>query len=141
MPIPIWPLRKREPKSSSWIENANRRQKMRKYHHVGIPIAISHVAFEVDDLETEIQNKEVLIPPNSPAKGITVAFIVDNGAPIDLIDEAAEPGIQMSLSFFRKNAERGPTEEREDRKRRLRLPWPRCCFPGGGPPRARTGCR
>jgi hypothetical protein len=46
---------------------------------------IPHVAFEVDDLEKEIQNKEVLIPPNSPAKGITVAFIIDNGTPIEFI--------------------------------------------------------
>jgi hypothetical protein len=46
---------------------------------------IPHVAFEVDDLEQEIQNKEVLIPPNSPAKGITVAFIIDNGTPIEFI--------------------------------------------------------
>jgi len=46
---------------------------------------IPHVAFEVDDLEKEIQNKEVLIPPNSPSEGIIVAFIVDNGAPIEFI--------------------------------------------------------
>jgi len=46
---------------------------------------IPHVAFEVDDLEKEIQNKEVLIPPNCPSDGIMVAFIVDNGAPIEFI--------------------------------------------------------
>ena len=46
---------------------------------------IPHVAFEVDDLEKEIQNKEVLIFPNSPSDGIIVAFIVDNGAPIEFI--------------------------------------------------------
>jgi len=47
---------------------------------------VPHVAFEVDDLETEIQGKEVLIAPNSPSEGITVAFIVDNGAPIEFIE-------------------------------------------------------
>jgi len=46
---------------------------------------IPHVAFEVDNLEKEIQNKEVLIPPNSPSDGIIVAFILDNGAPIEFI--------------------------------------------------------
>lgn len=46
---------------------------------------IPHVAFEVDDLEEEILDKEVLIPPNSPSEGVTVAFIVDNGAPIEFI--------------------------------------------------------
>jgi len=46
---------------------------------------VPHVAFEVEDLEVAIQDKEVLIPPNSPSKGIIVAFIVDNGAPIEFI--------------------------------------------------------
>jgi hypothetical protein len=46
---------------------------------------VPHVAFEVDDLEATIQGKEVLIPPNSPSKGIRVAFIVDNGAPIEFL--------------------------------------------------------
>lgn len=46
---------------------------------------LPHVAFEVDDLEAAIRGKEVLIHPNSPSEGITVAFIVDNGAPIEFI--------------------------------------------------------
>lgn len=47
---------------------------------------VPHVAFEVDDLDAAIQGKEVLIQPNSPSKGIVVAFIVDNGAPIEFIE-------------------------------------------------------
>jgi hypothetical protein len=47
---------------------------------------VPHVAFEVDDLEAAIQDKEVLTPPNSPSEGITVAFIVHNGAPIEFIE-------------------------------------------------------
>lgn len=46
---------------------------------------VPHVAFEVDDLEEAIRGKELLIPPNSPSEGIIVAFIVDNGAPIEFI--------------------------------------------------------
>jgi hypothetical protein len=46
---------------------------------------VPHVAFEVDDLEAEIQGKEILIAPNSPSEGMTVAFIVENGAPIEFI--------------------------------------------------------
>jgi hypothetical protein len=46
---------------------------------------VPHVAFEVEDLEAAIHGKKVLIPPNSPSKGILVAFIVDNGAPIEFI--------------------------------------------------------
>lgn len=46
---------------------------------------VSHVAFEVDDLRAELAGKEVLIEPNSPSDGVTVAFIVENGAPIELL--------------------------------------------------------
>jgi hypothetical protein len=46
---------------------------------------IPHVAFEVDDLEQELEGKKVIIAPNSPRPGVTVAFIVDNGAPIELL--------------------------------------------------------
>lgn len=45
---------------------------------------VPHVAFEVDDLEEAIKGKNVIIKPNSPAPGILVAFIEDNGAPIEL---------------------------------------------------------
>ncbi len=46
---------------------------------------VPHVAFVVDDLQAEIAGKDILIAPNSPSKGLTVAFIVDNGAPIELM--------------------------------------------------------
>ena len=45
-----------------------------------------HVAFEVDDLEVELRNREILIEPNSPSPGVRVAFVVDNGAPIELME-------------------------------------------------------
>jgi hypothetical protein len=47
--------------------------------------SVPHIAFEVDDLEAEIAGKEILVEPNSPSAGITVAFIVDNGAPIEFL--------------------------------------------------------
>ena len=46
---------------------------------------VPHVAFEVDDLAAAIAGREILIEPNSPSPGITVAFIVDNGAPVELL--------------------------------------------------------
>jgi len=46
---------------------------------------VPHVAFVVDDLRAAIAGQEILIAPNSPADGILVAFIVDNGAPIELL--------------------------------------------------------
>lgn len=46
---------------------------------------VPHVAFMVDDLSAAIAGKEILIEPNSPAEGVTVAFIVDNNAPIEFL--------------------------------------------------------
>lgn len=47
---------------------------------------VPHVAFEVDDLAAEIAGREILIAPNSPSNGVRVAFIVENGAPIELLE-------------------------------------------------------
>jgi len=46
---------------------------------------VPHVAFEVDDLERELKGKTVLIEPNSPSEGVMVAFIVENGAPVEFL--------------------------------------------------------
>jgi hypothetical protein len=47
---------------------------------------VPHVAFEVDDLQTELEGKKVLIEPNTPSNGLTVAFIEVNGAPVELME-------------------------------------------------------
>jgi len=46
---------------------------------------IPHIAFEVDDLLAAIKGKDILIEPNSPSEGVTVAFIIDNGAPVEFL--------------------------------------------------------
>jgi hypothetical protein len=46
---------------------------------------VPHVAFEVDDLEATLEGREILIEPNSPSPGVLVAFVVDNGAPVELM--------------------------------------------------------
>jgi hypothetical protein len=46
---------------------------------------VAHVAFEVDDLEAELEGQQVLIPPNRPSEGVTVAFIVHDGAPVEFL--------------------------------------------------------
>jgi hypothetical protein len=51
---------------------------------------VPHLAFEVIDLEAAIAGKQVLTAPNSPSPGVTVAMIVDNGCPIELIHFAEE---------------------------------------------------
>jgi len=47
---------------------------------------IPHVAFEVDNLTAALVGREILIPPNSPSPGVTVAMILDHGAPIELME-------------------------------------------------------
>jgi hypothetical protein len=52
---------------------------------------VPHVAFEVDDLAAALEGKAVLISPNSPSAGVTVAMIVDNGAPVELLEFSSHP--------------------------------------------------
>lgn len=49
---------------------------------------VPHLAFEVDDLDRELRRRpfNILEQPNSPAKGIRVAMIEHDGAPIELIE-------------------------------------------------------
>jgi hypothetical protein len=47
---------------------------------------IPHIAFEVDNLTEAIQGKDILIEPNSPSEGVLVAFIVEDGAPVELLE-------------------------------------------------------
>ena len=56
---------------------------------------VAHVAFEVDDLAAAIAGHKVIIEPNSPSKGVLVAFIEVNGAPVELlqVDHALRPDL------------------------------------------------
>ncbi|OFX85400.1 MAG: hypothetical protein A2W99_08135 [Bacteroidetes bacterium GWF2_33_16] len=49
---------------------------------------VPHLAFEVDDLDYELatRNFNVITKPNPPSKGVRVAMIEHNGAPIELIE-------------------------------------------------------
>jgi hypothetical protein len=49
---------------------------------------IPHVAFEVDDIDLELDRHDfhVITKPNSPGEGIRVAMIEHNGAPVELIE-------------------------------------------------------
>jgi hypothetical protein len=47
--------------------------------------AVPHIAFEVENLAEAIQGKNVIIQPNSPSPGVVVAFIEDNGVPIEFL--------------------------------------------------------
>ena len=59
-------------------------------------LSVPHIAFEVDDLQAAIEGKEILTAPNSPSEGVTVAMILDSGAPVELLE-------------FRRDLSSGPT--------------------------------
>jgi hypothetical protein len=46
---------------------------------------VPHLAFVVDNLENALVGKDVLTAPNSPSDELTVAMIVHNGVPIELM--------------------------------------------------------
>ena len=48
----------------------------------------AHIAYSVDDLEVELADKQVLLTPFTPMEGVTVAFIIEEGAPIELMQFA-----------------------------------------------------
>ncbi|MBW2621839.1 MAG: hypothetical protein JRD68_02940 [Deltaproteobacteria bacterium] len=51
---------------------------------------VPHLAFVVPDLDAAIDGKKIIIQPNSPSEGVRVAFIVEHGAPIELMEVADE---------------------------------------------------
>jgi hypothetical protein len=53
---------------------------------------VPHIAFEVDDLEAALTGQTLLGEVSSPSKGVRVAMILDNGAPIELLEFSRTKG-------------------------------------------------
>ena len=47
---------------------------------------IPHIAFEVDDLDSAIVGRHLIGEISSPSKGVRVAMILENGAPVELLE-------------------------------------------------------
>lgn len=47
---------------------------------------VSHVAFEVENLEEAMDGHEVLIQPNRPSPNVRVAFVLVAGAPVEFLE-------------------------------------------------------
>ena len=47
---------------------------------------VPHIAFEVDNLEEAIKDKELIEDISSPSEGVWVAMIIENGAPVEFIE-------------------------------------------------------
>jgi len=52
---------------------------------------VPHIAFQVDDLEEALKGKKLLSPISSPSPGIRVAMIVDDDAPVELLEIRPRP--------------------------------------------------
>jgi len=47
---------------------------------------VPHLAFEVDDLEIALEGKKLMGEISSPSEGVKVAMIIDNDAPVELLE-------------------------------------------------------
>lgn len=47
---------------------------------------VPHIAFEVDDLSTAIEGKQLIGKVETPSKGVRTAMIIENGAPVEFIE-------------------------------------------------------
>jgi len=47
---------------------------------------VPHIAFEVDDLDAALLGRNVFGEVSSPSEGVKVAIIIDDGAPIELLE-------------------------------------------------------
>ena len=48
-----------------------------------------HVGFKVDNLEEalkDVNEEDIIVAPCSPVEGIRLAFIIDNGAPVEFLE-------------------------------------------------------
>lgn len=46
---------------------------------------MAHVAFKVDDLDEALRGEEIVLEPFRPMEGLTVAFIMKDGAVVELM--------------------------------------------------------
>jgi len=65
-----------------WVRFAEGAEEM--YHP--LMMKLPHIAFKVDNLEEELKGKKVIWGPFESLPGFMVAFIEENGAPVELIE-------------------------------------------------------
>jgi hypothetical protein len=69
---------------------------------------VPHIAFAVDDLDEALKDREMLIAPTEPSAGVRVAFILDDGAPVELLQFAMATAVRGRSGRTRKaTAHRG----------------------------------
>lgn len=48
----------------------------------------THIAYQVDNMEAELKGQKILIEPFSPMPGVTVAFVLHEGVPVEFMHVA-----------------------------------------------------
>ena len=61
--------------------------------------SVPHIAFEVDDLDAAIAGCTLLGEISSPSDGVRVAMIIDDGAPVELIEFRISKNTSSSNEF------------------------------------------
>lgn len=49
-----------------------------------------HIAYEVDDIAAAMEGKRVLMEPFYPMEGVTVAFVMHEGVPVEFMEVAKD---------------------------------------------------
>ncbi|MBN1417234.1 MAG: hypothetical protein JXP34_00570 [Planctomycetes bacterium] len=53
----------------------------------GTPVAkMPHISFAVDDLESELEGEEVVVPPIVAAPGVRIAYFLKDGALVEYLE-------------------------------------------------------
>jgi hypothetical protein len=78
---------------------------------------LPHIAFEVDDLDVALIGQTIIGEVSSPSKGVRVAMIVDNGAPIELLEFRKSQGIESPLMTAKENSMTQPDPRMTDGNR------------------------
>jgi hypothetical protein len=82
--------------------------------------SVPHIAFAVDDLDEALKGREVLIAPTEPSAGVRVAFILDDGAPVELLEfytvKAVRPKTRHAAERRAAPDDGAPTKEMRRRR-------------------------
>jgi hypothetical protein len=55
------------------------------------PVArMPHISWAVDDLEAELEGKEVVVPPTTAAEGVRIAYFLMDGALVEYLEMKPE---------------------------------------------------
>jgi hypothetical protein len=73
---------------TDYTESPNKIEFLRFEEGTWIPEIIQkvpHIAYEVSDLDAELKDAEVIVEPVKAADDLTIAFIVEEGIPVELM--------------------------------------------------------